>query len=440
MMQVTVLIGVVVLKVYIESDQKEIDDYKEKFLKACQYGRLVDVRELAAGKKIPLKNCIAKSAHGDTPLHVAAYFGHKNIVEYMIVEEDFDVEIKNNYENTPLHRAANQGHLNVVKYLVEEKKSDPMAVCRWRRTPLHNACKHGRFEVVKYLISDPRVDRSAKDSLHQQTPLQLAAEYGTVEVVQYMMENGHDEEEQGPYTLLHLAAYGGKLPTVKYLIQEREYDPIIKDKDEKTPLHSACVSGQLEVVEYLVDVYEVNVSSCDNIYKESPLGTAAKCGQIKIVKYLIEEKKCIIEHKNSNQNTAMHHAAWGGALEVMKYFIEERNCSPFCIGRKGRTPLHTASYNGKSDVVDYLIDHGVEVTDQDHDGATPLHLAARGGHLSLVKQLVRQYRCDHTCKDNSDKTPLDYADKHTLIIEYLSHVQKVTTGELTFLLWHKSSE
>ena len=91
-----------------EMESKEIEEYKERVLGACQYGRLVDVRELAAGKKIPLKNCIAKSAHGDTPLHVAAYFGHKNIVEYMIVEEEFEVEIRNSYENTPLHRAARQ--------------------------------------------------------------------------------------------------------------------------------------------------------------------------------------------------------------------------------------------------------------------------------------------------------------------------------------------
>ena len=90
----------------MESECEQIENYKERVLKACENGRLVDVRELAAGKKIPLKNCIAKSAHGDTPLHVAAYFGHKNIVEYMIVEEEFDVEIRNSYKNTPLHRAA----------------------------------------------------------------------------------------------------------------------------------------------------------------------------------------------------------------------------------------------------------------------------------------------------------------------------------------------
>ena len=420
----------------VASDQKEIEEYKERVFKACEYGRLVDIRELAAGKKIPLKNCVAKSAHGDTPLHVAAYFGHKNIVEYMIVKEEFDVEIKNSYENTPLHRAANQGHLNVVKYLIKEKKSDPMAVCRWRRTPLHNACKNGKLEVVKYLMSDPRVDRSAKDSIHQQTPLQLAAEYGTVEVVQYMMENGVDGEEKGSYTLLHLAAFGGKLDIVQYLIQERKYDPMTKDFENKTPLHSACTSGQLDVAKFLVDKNKVNLYSSESRYQESPLDTAAQYGRMKIVKYLVENMECIIEHSKENENTAIHSAAWGGALDVLKYFIEERKCSPSCKGRKGRTPLHSACYSGKSDVVDYLVDqHRVDVSRKDHDGATPLHLAAKGGHLIVVKQLVRKYRCNHNITDIAGKTPLDHAfARNNSTVKYLSVVHTNTIGESSHFL------
>ena len=412
------------------SEQKK-EEHKERVLRACQYGRLVDVRELAAGKKNQLKNYIANNPHGGTPLHVAAYFGHKNIVEYLIVEVEFDVEIKNNYKNTPLHRAARQGHLEVVKYLAEEKDSDPMATCVWGRTPLHNACKTGQLEVVKYLMSDSRVNTSAKDSVQQQTPLQLAVEYGTVEVVQYMMENGVGREESGPYTLLHLAAFGGKLDIVKYLIQKRGFDPVIKDRLDMTPLHSACASGQLKVVKFLVNECEADVSSCNNRYKESPLDTAAKYGQFEIVKYLIEDKKCIIEHGKENENTAIHSAAWGGALDVLKYFFK-KNCDPSCKGRKGREPLHSACFSGKSDIVDYLVDHHrVDVSCKDHDGATPLHLAAKGGYLTLVKQLLHKYRCDHTITDNTGRTPLDYASakNHSNTVEYLRKVHTITSGE-----------
>ena len=419
----------------VKSSSSEVKELQKKVLEACQCGKLDVIR--MAGKRVDLKNCITNDEHGDTPLHYSAFHGQKRIVEYLLDEERFDVESKNKFENTPLHRAARQGHLRVVKYLVEEKKSDLMAACVWRRTPLHNACKTGQLEVVKYLMNDPRVDKSAKDSVQHQTPLQLAAEYGTVKVVQYMMENGVDREEPGPYTLLHLAAYGGKLDIVQHLIQRRKYNPMIRDKDEKTPLHSACVNGELKVVKYLLEECEVEISNCDNRYQESPLGSAAKCGQMKVVKYLVEERNCIIEHGLNNQNTALHSAAWGGALNVVKYFIDKRKCNPSWAGRKGRMPLHTACYNGKREVVDYLVDqHNVEVSCRDHDGATPLHLATKGGHLPLVKQLVRKHKCDHTSRDNAGKTPLDYASKanHDTTVTYLSLVRKITSGKLTNII------
>ena len=75
----------------------------ELLLNACKNGRLVDVRELVAGKTVELKNCIANNPHGDTPLHIAAYFGHKDIVQYLVEEEGCEVDSRNRYQNTPLH-------------------------------------------------------------------------------------------------------------------------------------------------------------------------------------------------------------------------------------------------------------------------------------------------------------------------------------------------
>ena len=172
---------------------KQSDRLQYKVLKACEEGELALVKQIAAEKKIILTMCNKdREAHGDSLLHVAAFFGHKKIVQYLMEKENFEVDLRNNYKNTPLHRAANQGHIQVVKYLIEEKKSDPMAKCHWGRTPLHNACRHGRFQVVEYLLSIESVDPLAKDTLFQHTPLQLAAKCRTKDVVQYMIEWGVD--------------------------------------------------------------------------------------------------------------------------------------------------------------------------------------------------------------------------------------------------------
>ena len=413
-----------------------------KIVVACKNGQLEIVKELIAGKNIVWKKCVSQSDHhGDTPLHVAALYGKKIIVKYLVEETDCEVEIRNRYYNTPLHRAANQGNLEIVQYLIEEKKSNPMCECRWKRTPLHNACRHGRFEVINFLLNIPEVDSSVKDSLLQSTPLQLAAEYGTVESVQCMIEHGVGSEESGKYTLLHLAAYGGKLDIVEYLIEKVGYDPMIKDKDDKTPLHSACAGhGYFEVIRYLVDDCKVDKDHHDNRYKESPLCTAAANGKLTALKYLIEEKGCIVEHGNINRDTALHSAAFEGRMDAVKYLIEEVKCGVSCEGRKGRTPLHAACKNNKQNIVEYLMTKkNVNTSARDHTGATALHLAAREGHLPLIKKLINQFRFDHSIKDKNSKTPLAYAQDRgrSATVQYLSRIEEIASGKCT---WYEMKE
>ena len=413
---------------------KSYTDANEQLLIACKEGRLVDVRELVAGKKVELKNCITKDRHEDTPLHIAAKFGHMDIVQYLVQEGGCEVDSRNKYQNTPLYHAAKLGKLEVVKYFIDERGSDPMIYCRWQRTPLHIACKRGKTEVVKYLMNISGVDSSVKDILFEQTPLELAAECGTVEVVEYMMEHERQakELEQEPYSLLHFAAYGGKLETVKYLIQKRGYDPMIRDSKNRTPLHSACKKGNLEVVKYLVENCRVDTSCRNNTSHVTPLDMAAEKGHMKVVKYLVEERKCPVSPDCKNAHSALHRAAYGGKIEMVEYLITQAKCDPSCRGWKGRTPLHAACINGKYDVMSYLIEqHKVDPSIKDDMGITSLHLAAKQGHLPVIKQLVNKFKCSINDKDDRGKTAWDYADekKHTTVVKYLSKVKEIASGK-----------
>jgi ankyrin repeat protein len=53
------------------------------------------------------------------------------------------------------------------------------------------------------------------------------------------------------------------------------------------------------------------------------------------------------------------------------------------------TPLQTAARWGRGEVVALLISRKADVNAADGYGYTPLHLAAEGGYLDIVKQLVK---------------------------------------------------
>jgi uncharacterized protein (TIGR03067 family) len=95
---------------------------------------------------------------------------------------------------------------------------------------------------------------------------------------------------------------------------------------------------------------------------------------------------------------AVHHFAEAGKLTHLEAVLEK---FPTLVdARRGRqlgkpatgddfTPLQTAARWGQWQVVGYLLTHGADVNAADGLGYASLHLAAEGGHLDVVKRLVR---------------------------------------------------
>jgi len=96
------------------------------------------------------------------PLHVAAFYGNTEMVEYLI-SKGANINTPVAHGETALHFASQNGHLETVKILLNKgAKKDVKA--RWDgHTALHLAALFNRKEVVKLLISHG-ADVNAKDS------------------------------------------------------------------------------------------------------------------------------------------------------------------------------------------------------------------------------------------------------------------------------------
>jgi len=126
----------------------------------------------------------AYSDDGFQPLGLAAYFGQKEAVEYLIkAGAELNSVSKNEIAVTPLQSAVAGGHLEITRLLLE-KGASPNVRERGGYTPLHTAAHNGDVEIVRSLIfggADLEA-RSDKDEI----PLDMALEAGHNEVAELL--------------------------------------------------------------------------------------------------------------------------------------------------------------------------------------------------------------------------------------------------------------
>lgn len=223
-----------------------------------------------------------EAPNDDTPLHLAAMEGHRELAR-LLIAKGFDVNARGNGEGTPLHRAATLGHTSVVQLLLE-KGADVNAKTGLGSTAFDYAALNGHLAVIRLLLQTKQVNINAFND--GSTPLLRAANYGHSAVVRLLIEEGanvEDEHEVHCKTPIAGAAHHGHVDAVRVLL---DANAVVNAQDRygKTALHYAAYDGYEEVVQLLLD-RQANKHLRD-VAGQTPFGLAEQKGHRQIMKLL----------------------------------------------------------------------------------------------------------------------------------------------------------
>jgi ankyrin repeat protein len=144
----------------------------------------------SAGKTEVYNVLIERGAHahitdleGLTVFHAAAASGSQDLVLQLI--DAYEVDVRDTFDETPLHLAAAFGHETIATFLIDHKAAiDARTICR--QTPLHLAAKYGQQKVALELIKHG-ADINARD-IQERTPLHWASYNGHKDMVKVLLK------------------------------------------------------------------------------------------------------------------------------------------------------------------------------------------------------------------------------------------------------------
>ncbi|WP_264705088.1 ankyrin repeat domain-containing protein [Wolbachia endosymbiont (group A) of Gymnosoma rotundatum] len=309
--------------------EKEAEYCKSSLHLAARLGNLEAVKDLL-GKGA---NVNAQNDTRETPLHVAAKKGHKDVVEALLNVNGINVNAQDKYDSTPLHRAAKEVHKDVVEALLD-KGANVDAEDENGDTPF-----------------DLTTNQDIQTLLQNTDELLEAAKSGNINEVNRLISEGAsvNATDQNGNTPLHWAAKNGHEEVVESLLGKEGIDVNAQDRDNNTPLHWAAVKGHKEVLEALLEKDEIDVNAQDK-----------------------------------DNRTPLHWATGRDNVEVVNVLII-KGADVNAQDKDNRTPLHFAAQNNNKEIVDALIKAGADVNIKDEDGKTPLDLTTNEEIKTLLQ-------------------------------------------------------
>ncbi|XP_016145488.1 tankyrase-2-like [Sinocyclocheilus grahami] len=414
-----------------------------ELFEACRSGDLERVKKLVCPVNVNSRDTAGRKS---TPLHFAAGFGRRDVVDYLL-QHGANVHARDDGGLISLHNACSFGHAEAVNLLLQHG-ADANSRDNWNYTPLHEAAIKGKIDVCIVLLqhgAEPTIrntdGRTALDLAEPSTKAVLTGDYRKDELLE-SARSGNEEKlmslltplnvnchasDGRKSTPLHLAAGYNRVKTVQLLLQHGA-DVHAKDKGDLVPLHNACSYGHYEVAELLVK-HGACVNAMD-LWQFTPLHEAVSKNRVEVCSLLLSygaDPTFLNCHNKSAIDLAptallKEHLAYEFRGHALLQAAREADMARFkkhlsleTINFKHpltqETALHcvsTSPYPKRKQICELLLRKGANVNEKNKDFLTPLRLAAEKSHNDIIEVLVK-HEAKVDAVDNLGQTALHCA-------------------------------
>jgi ankyrin repeat protein len=292
-----------------------------------------------------------------------------------------------------------------------------------------------------------------------------AARDGNLALVIWLVTKGFvcmESKDENGFTAAFMAAVGGHLPTLKWILAETTLLVCDGDNTGRKVIHAAAWAskrpwkGSVDTVEWLVTEGGASITDCD-CFGATAMLVAAEAGNVEVLQWLVNKGGASVDEKNKNGMSTLMVAAKGGEWMAMAWLLDNGcpgvevvcaqqgksaflyaamagrvNAMEWLLARagadigatdsRGRSAMLLAAQNGRLEALKWLVTAGgARIRDTDAKGQNALHLAAEAGQLRVIPWLVDEGQLDVDEKSTNGSAAVMYAAEHSWygVVEWL---------------------
>ncbi|KAE8320138.1 ankyrin repeat-containing domain protein [Aspergillus transmontanensis] len=378
-----------------------------------------------------------------TPLQIAAANGYTNIIRMLLRRRDVEVREKED-EESPIFMAALNGHTEIVSLLLTKDRA------RYVQRFLPWAASRGLIDMPKVapdsqVVNPNSHDDKFKTALHhpvgqgredlqRENPLILAIESGNLLLFRLLLDdkktligisnfngifvesilaredvkvNTMDEAWQTP---LYYAVASNSADTIQSLLENENTDPNQPDNNQwETPLYIATKDGRFELAMMLIQKYNASPNCWYDEYLATALMVAAARSDLDHMSILLEENTLNINAPNNCGRTALPVAASHVQAKAALMLLQFPDVDVHHRAVDGTTVFFMAAYGGHLDILVELLAKGAQPGISNNSGETPIYVASENGHYEAVLLLLERADVDPNQPTYYHETPLSVA-------------------------------
>lgn len=338
------------------------------------------------------------------PSHFAAMASHIDVLNYLYNVDPGVVKNRDNYNRTPLEIAISDGKINIIQSMMSigfffDNDSRYTYV-------IYDVVSKGNIDMVDQLIQWG-VDIHKKTQNTHTNGLHAAVLNSTPAMVEKMLSlNIVDEPNyQGDFAI-HMAVMSGNIDKVKLLLNSKGIDQ--KNNKGQIPMELAIQEGHTDIVVVLAQVQNVKTLVFGDGL--TCLHLAARHGNPEMIQALVD-LGCRVDSLDVNRVTPLYDAIHSNKYSNVKTLIElgadqRKPCAQLMY------PIHKAVLNRAADIVELLLSVDISIKNiPNKDGHTSMHMASEGGDINVV-EILCNYGADMNVITDLSETPMHLAARY----------------------------